>query len=584
MGEKRDVSAVGESSISVSSVPIHFGAEPAYLISGLSSDVSTMECMYDLVDNSIDAARNELLKRSAPAVDDRGLPSSYAGFHIDIELTGTFVLVRDDCSGMEREDLSHRAFRTGAKSQHPYGIGHFGVGLKRAIFKLGTTVSLETDNGVDNFDFEFTEQGVLAAGDEPLVAERRPSSGKKGNALRIGGLRSDVAVDFGSSLWVERLAHGLRIRYGIFTRKGLAISLNGERIPMFGPAVRDQDVGPVKYAKQIMRTEKGVRIFAEAGLHEDYRIKELEADYNKNRHVEISKEQGWYVVCNDRIILISDRSTRTGWTTGWHQEYAGFLGWVHYVAADPELLPWDSKKSGINESSEAHRESVAWLKAIADDFRAQKNKLRDRGGRRRGDHRPDADSTPTSSTTRRQPDATPVRQIPTASLPRTAVLTHTETHSTLFHACEIKTTSPKVRSLADEAARLEIKDFPYGAALLLRAFFEIVLIDYLKRLGRYGEVKQSVFDKQADQGRGFTDAQKKNFVPTLDNILEWVLKNEEAFPEHERRTCRRGCENFKGHVKRINGIVHEDGVLTGANQVVEFRNDVLPTLRILLEH
>ena len=73
-------------------------------------------------------------------------------------------------------------------------------------------------------------------------------------------------------------------------------------------------------------------------------------------------------------------------------------------------------------------------------------------------------------------------------------------------------------------------------------------------------------------------------MPTLDNVLEWVLKNEDAFPEHERRTCRRGCENFKGHVKRINGIVHEDGVLTGATQVIEFRNDVLSTLRILLEH
>ena len=104
------MSTNGESSVGVSSVPIHFGAEPAYLISGLSADVSAMDCSYDLVDNSIDAARNELLKRSAPAVDEQGLPSSYVGFHVNIELTGAFVLVRDDCSGMERNDLSHRAF------------------------------------------------------------------------------------------------------------------------------------------------------------------------------------------------------------------------------------------------------------------------------------------------------------------------------------------------------------------------------------------------------------------------------------------------------------------------------------------
>ncbi|MBR0666119.1 hypothetical protein GXW71_17295 [Roseomonas hellenica] len=570
-------------------VPVHFGADPAYLIRGLSTDISSMECIFDLIDNSIDAARNELLSFGNAKKDQRGLPDSYAGFHIDLVFTDSSLSIKDNCSGMEEIDLSRRAFRTGAKSRHPFGIGHFGVGLKRAIFKLGTSIALETDNGNGAFRFAFTEASVLAAGDQPLLAERRSSSGSKSTAIRITGLRSDVAADVRSSLWIDRLTDGVKRRYGIFTRKGIEIRLNGTIIGPFGPTVREQDVGPVRRAMQYMETRLGVGVFAEAGLHEDYRIKGLESDYDEARHRAISSEQGWYVVCNDRIILSSDRTERTGWTTGWHNEYAGFLGWVHYVSEDPELLPWDSKKAGINVSSEAHRESVIWLKGIADEFRAQKNRLRSRGDRQRSTAAPSSGKIPGRAAD--APASGPAKDnmpAPSQNSPdpnrHDKDLIHTETHTTLFHTCKIRTSSPKVRSLADEAVRMEIGDFPYASALLLRGFFEIVLIDYLKRIKRYGEVKELVFVNQAAQGRPFSDAQKKNFSPTLDNVLEWLVKHEDAFPEHERRTCRYGCESFKGYVKKINGIVHEDGILTGGSQVTEFRNSVLPTLRILLEH
>ena len=563
-----------------SSVPIYFGADPAYLLKGLSADISTQECIFDLVDNSIDAARNEVFGRDGTQFDQHGLPASYRGFHIEIDLTTSLVRVSDDCSGMDEQELSRRAFRTGAKSQHPFGIGHFGVGLKRAIFKLGTEFSLQTDNGRQAFGFSFDEAAVLAAGDEPLAATRSVTSGSKGSTLEVSGLHSDVSADIGSSQWVEQLEDRLRRRYGIFTRKGLTIRLCGRAILPFGPTVRDVSVGPVHHASQTMQTKSGVKIFAEAGLHEGYRVKGLESDYDEMRHRAISNEGGWYVVCNDRIILVADRTDRTGWTAGWHNEYAGFLGWVHYVAADPELLPWDSKKSGINESNDAHRESVRWLKEIADEFRAQKNRLRDRNGKQRAES-PRPSSQADNHEKRNGALTVPQRRSSPSPEGR---LTHTESLSTLFHPCDIKTSSPKVRSLADEAARLEINDFPYGAAFLLRAFFEIVLTDYLKRKARYGDVKQFVYEIQAAQGRAFTEGQKRNFSPTLENVLDWLLKNDDAFPEHERRTCRRGCENFKGHVKRINGIVHEDGMLTGATQVIDFRNDVIPTLRILLEH
>ena len=202
----------------------------------------------------------------------------------------------------------------------------------------------------------------------------------------------------------------------MFTRKGLSISLNGKRIPSLARRCAIKTSDPSNTIRKLCVPRGASGFSPRPGCMKAIGLRIWSPITRRTVTSEIAKEQGWYVVCNDRIILVADRTTRTGWTTGWHNEYAGFLGWVHYVAADPELLPWDSKKSGINESSEAHRESVAWLKTIADDFRSQKNKLRDRGGRQGGDQRPRATPSRASSTPQRQPDAAPDRGSPSASL------------------------------------------------------------------------------------------------------------------------------------------------------------------------
>jgi len=90
------------------SVPVYFGAEPAYLIRGLSADISAMECVFDLVDNAIDAARNQLLAGAGIKKDSRGLPTSYAGFHIDVSLDGSEVRVRL-AAGQSQEELAGEA-------------------------------------------------------------------------------------------------------------------------------------------------------------------------------------------------------------------------------------------------------------------------------------------------------------------------------------------------------------------------------------------------------------------------------------------------------------------------------------------
>src|SRR3546814_1982749 len=111
-----------------------FNPAPAYLFDYLTADVQTAECIFDLIDNSIDAARAVM---SGKAQGGDSLPDKYMGFRIEVILKADLVSVHDNCSGISETTFATLAFRAGEKSQHPFGIGHFGVGLKRAILKLG---------------------------------------------------------------------------------------------------------------------------------------------------------------------------------------------------------------------------------------------------------------------------------------------------------------------------------------------------------------------------------------------------------------------------------------------------------------
>ena len=69
-------------------------------------------------------------------------------------------------------------------------------------------------------------------------------------------------------------------------------------------------------------------------------------------------EGGWYVFCNDRLILAKDKSANTVWTGGkgdgvalWHAQYHRFRGFVFFEAKDSSKLPWNTTKTGMDMDS-----------------------------------------------------------------------------------------------------------------------------------------------------------------------------------------------------------------------------------------
>ncbi|MGN0923236.1 ATP-binding protein [Ectopseudomonas mendocina] len=577
------------------SIEVSFNSDADYLIQGLTSDVSTIECIYDLIDNSIDAARSKILSGPKEVKKDfLGLPASYKGFKIELNISSRKVAVSDNCAGIDENTLSEKVFTIGKRSKHAFGIGHYGVGLNRAIFKLGSSVQLMTDNGKHAFSLGFSEENVRAAVESKstIRAKRLPTSKKNYYRLEIDGVKSDVLSDLGSDTWLETLRDQIRIRYAIFCGKGLAIVVNKKKVGSFGPKIRNPDFLE-KRTKNFV-SQNGVSVYLEAGLHENYRIAKFESDYEEFKPVikGLTPEYGWYVVCNDRIILVADKTKTTGWTTtAWHNEYHGFLGWAYYVSEDPSLLPWDTKKTGINTNNQTHIEVLSSLKELADDYRSRNRSLRQSksGGLASEPAKPRGNGTGTGTGTSTSGAGSSVRG---GSSPGGAVSSggrnasgsaiHTKEMDMLIYNISAVTSSPRIASFLQEAKEISIKEHPYTAMILLRVLFEAALRDYLLRHKHYQKVKDSVFEEQAVQGRPFNQKQKRDFTPALSNMLSWVVKNTEIFSSDLRRGTKTSIDNFIKDLSRLNGIVHEDGVLTDFSEAKQIRNNALKALETFL--
>jgi len=283
-------------------------------------------------------------------------------------------------------------------------------------------------------------------------------------------------------------------------------------------------------------------------------------------HRHISGEYGWYVVCNDRVILLHDTTHKTGWTTNWHGEYAGFVGWVHFRSEDPSLLPWNTKKSDIVENGELYEEVVEILRRMTAHYRQTT---------------PLAKTRRTASRTQPQATGRKRQKTPTAQdvLAGSATKTQLASISTLLPT-EIAFASklPRLAGLVNECQQLEVDKFPYASAVMLRTVFDSALRDFLKRHKKFVTMRDEILDAATKPEQVISDAIRKNYSPSLADMVSWSIKNAGIFPDPHMRACKQGCERFAHHLKILNGVVHEDGGISNGGQVRTMRDEVLQGL------
>ncbi len=331
-------------------IPLEVKADPTkeFFIEMLTRDIELKHAIVDLVDNCADGARR--IRKQQP----------FDGLHVRIETgTDTFV-IKDNCGGISEKLARHYAFCFGRPAGTPsvkHSVGQFGVGMKRALFKLGKRAEIESTSAkfafrvvIDVDDWQNKPEDWTFEFQDP----RRPkkgrlfAKGKWGTRIEVSRLHPSVASEFGLENFGIRLGADIAAAHLYTMEKGLKISLNGNRLK--GQPLTLQQSKEIKPAYEEMELEGGkVKVRLYAGVS---RSKQPRED---------PKEAGWYIFCNDRLVLGADKSDVTGWIGGradvpkYHPQYARFRGYAFFDSDDAGLLPWNTTKTGVDENSKCYR-------------------------------------------------------------------------------------------------------------------------------------------------------------------------------------------------------------------------------------
>jgi len=315
----------------------------------LTKDISLVPAIIDLVDNSIDGAKR---------IRKEG---TFKGLSVRLEISPLEFKISDNCGGISVSNARNYAFRFGrdpGAEVVKHSVGRFGVGMKRAIFKLGTGFHIESDTCSSHFvvkedvtiwakteKWEFTFSEL----DENL----KQSVDNTGTTILVKPLHPQISNKFGSDNFITELKNELQGKLQYSINRGLAVTLN--QIPIDSEPLEflsDRKIAPAsKDISYRIPNQKPVKVKLFCGLGS-----------SKSR-IEARAKAGWYVFCNGRLILEADKTSVTGWGAeeenvslpGLHGQYNQFRGYAYFDCDDPSRLPWNTTKTGLDIESDVFR-------------------------------------------------------------------------------------------------------------------------------------------------------------------------------------------------------------------------------------
>jgi hypothetical protein len=324
----------------------------------LTKDLTLAHAITDLVDNSVDGAR-----RLKPHRDLDGL-------YVNLNVSPQSFEITDNCGGIPVDVARRYAFRFGRppeESPTPRSVGQFGVGMKRALFKLGKqftvtstaaasrfVLNVEVDDWKRTDDWQFEFQSVTEGTPQP------PSD--IGTTISVTQLLPAVAEAFTLDNFRTRLANDIRSAHQQSVSEGLTLRINGIALPATTLTFRQSTDIQTAHKKLAFGTgSQTIRVNLYVGV----------ADSKPT-------EAGWYIFCNGRLLLDADQTSVTGWgehagerIPKYHNQYATFRGIVYFDCEDTSLLPWNTTKTGVDAESPVYqtvREEMIFLMRRVIDF------------------------------------------------------------------------------------------------------------------------------------------------------------------------------------------------------------------------
>ena len=221
-----------------------------FFVSMLTRDISLADAILDLVDNCLDGALR---------LADNG-EVDYAQHFVKITLNAECFLIEDNCGGIPRNIAKNYAFKMGREPDDQRDsdnetIGMYGVGMKRAIFKMGREAKVRTLSGDDAFEVPISTHWLDDKSWEPLPmvnADTATRLTQPGTHIRVSSLYPGVSRHFTNDAFQNELRTAISEHFTVFLQRGLRISVNGATADAVHVEVlvSEQADGPAPYVFQ----------------------------------------------------------------------------------------------------------------------------------------------------------------------------------------------------------------------------------------------------------------------------------------------------------------------------------------------
>jgi len=311
---------------------VNFQPTKRLFIKVLTKDISIQYCILDLIDNSVDSFTKHKI------TDER---------NIEINFDKEKFIIFDNCGGIDKKTLEEEVFRSGilTNKEDTPTIGLYGIGLKRAIFKIGKNIIFKTDDGKDYCKLIIDEKWM---NDEKLwtlpvheiTNTKLTGVMKPYTKIEIDILNEEAIESFNAD-FETKLKETIQKYYTRFIDKGLTFKVNNEVLEGYPLNVEySDDYKPIKKV---------------------FKLEDVEITFicwiQPKKETREKGNTGWNIFMNDRLILDNDVSENTGWRgkkpylPGYHPIYNQFRGIVFLKSNNPNLLPMNTSKNNFNIES-----------------------------------------------------------------------------------------------------------------------------------------------------------------------------------------------------------------------------------------
>lgn len=339
-----------------------------FFIEMFTRDIPLLDCVLDLIDNCVDGlARTGRLQMHTISDDifskkGRPTPDRSDRPHVRVTFDGTKFQIADNCGGIDYNYALSDVFNFGhsTKRTKEY-LGVYGVGMKRALFKMGDRFRIESKTVDNGFTCDINVPKWMAADSKmedwtiPLTPSRAARSlSLAGTTITVPSLKKNVSELLASRGFEEDLSKAIGRVYAFLVEKHIKISVNGIDVKAFSVPVARPQKGKTSY---------------EEFRHDGVKVRVLATLAGQGADRPTKENSGWYVACNGRLVLVADTTEVTGWGVPpmpiWVPKFTSFIGFVFFESQDGLALPWTTTKRGVNRESSVYRRALSRMAVLS---------------------------------------------------------------------------------------------------------------------------------------------------------------------------------------------------------------------------